>query len=62
MENKQVLKYLQPFYWYYMYGLGVKVMVFNATFNNFSLISWRLVLLLEEAGVLRGYQRPAASH
>ena len=28
----------------------VRVMVFNATFNNISVISWRLVLLLEEAG------------
>ena len=27
-------------------------MVFNATFNNISVISWRLVLLLEETGVL----------
>ena len=26
-------------------------MVFNATFNNISVISWRSVLLLEETGV-----------
>ena len=26
-------------------------MVFNATFNNISVISWRLVLLVEETGV-----------
>jgi len=26
-------------------------MVFNATFNNFSIISWRSVLLVEETGV-----------
>jgi len=26
-------------------------MVFNATFNNFSVISWRSVLLVEETGV-----------
>jgi hypothetical protein len=26
-------------------------MVFNATFNNISLISWRSVLLVEETGV-----------
>ena len=25
-------------------------MVFNATFNNISVISWRLVLLVEESG------------
>ena len=27
---------------------GVRVMVFNATFSNISIISWRSVLLLEE--------------
>jgi hypothetical protein len=27
-------------------------MVFNATFNNISVISWQLVLLVEETGVL----------
>ena len=26
-------------------------MVFNATFNNFSVISWRSVLFVEETGV-----------
>ena len=26
----------------------VRVMVFNATYNNISVISWRLVLLVEE--------------
>jgi hypothetical protein len=26
-------------------------MVFNATFNNISVISWRLVLMVEEIGV-----------
>jgi hypothetical protein len=34
-------------------------MVFNATFNNISVISWRSVLLVEEAGE---NQRLAASH
>jgi hypothetical protein len=29
----------------------VRVMVFNATFNNISAISWRPVLVVEEAGV-----------
>ena len=28
-------------------GNGVSVMVFNATFNNISVISWRSVLLVE---------------
>jgi len=31
----------------YIYG----VMVFNATFSNISVISWRSVLLVEETGV-----------
>jgi hypothetical protein len=39
--------------------IGVRVMVFNATFNNISVISWRSVLLVEEAGE---NQRLAASH
>ena len=36
--------------------------VFNATFNNISVISWQSVLLVEETGVARGNYRPAASH
>jgi hypothetical protein len=31
--------------------LMVRVMVFNATFNNISVISWWSVLLVEETGV-----------
>jgi hypothetical protein len=31
----------------------VKFMVFNATFNNISAISWQSVLLVEETGVCR---------
>ena len=31
----------------------VYFMVFNATFNNISLISWRSVLLVEETGIHR---------
>jgi len=30
---------------------GIGFMVFNATFNNISLISWRSVLLVEETEV-----------
>ena len=36
--------------------------VFNATFNNISVISWRSVLLVEETRVPRENHRPAASH
>ena len=37
-------------------------MVLNATFNNISAISWRLVLLVEETGVPGETHRPVASH
>ena len=36
-------------------------MVFNATFNNISVILWRLVLLVEETGVPRENHWPTAS-
>ena len=37
-------------------------MVFNATFNNISVISWRSVLLVEGTGVPGGNYRPVARH
>jgi hypothetical protein len=37
-------------------------MVFNTTFNNISVISWRSVLLVEETGVPGENHRPVASH
>ena len=37
-------------------------MVFNATFNNISVISLRSVLLVEESGVLGENHRPVGSH
>jgi len=40
---------------------GVRVMVFNATFNHISVIWWRQVLLVDETGV-PGENRPAGSH
>ena len=36
-------------------------MVFNATFNNITVISWQSVLLVEETGVFGENHRPAAS-
>ena len=33
------------------FSISVCLMVFNATFNNISVISWRSVLLVEETGV-----------
>jgi len=37
-------------------------MVFNATFNNISVMQWRSVLLVEETGVTGENHRPATSH
>jgi hypothetical protein len=37
-------------------------MVFNATFNNISVISWWVVLLVEETGASGENHRPVASH
>ena len=36
--------------------------VFNATFNNISVILWQSVLLVEETGVHRENHQPVASH
>jgi hypothetical protein len=41
-------------------GLFVCLMVFNATFNNFSVISWRSVLLVKETGRPGENHRPVA--
>jgi hypothetical protein len=38
------------------------LMVFNATFNNISVISWQSVLLVEETGVPGQNHRPVTSH
>jgi hypothetical protein len=40
----------------------VRVMLFNATFNNISVISWRSLLLVEKTRVPRETHRPVASH
>ena len=37
-------------------------MVFNATFNNISVISWQSALLMEETGVPGENHRPDANH
>jgi hypothetical protein len=39
----------------------IRFIVFNVTFNNISVISWRSVLLVEETGVPRENQLPVAS-
>jgi hypothetical protein len=40
----------------------VSVIVFNDTFNNISVVSWRSALLVEETRVPGENHRPAASH
>ena len=40
----------------------VCLMMFNVTFNNISIISWRSVLLVEETGVPGENHRPVASN
>jgi hypothetical protein len=42
--------------------VGVRVMVFNTTFNNILFISWRSVWLVEETGGPWENHRPAACH
>jgi hypothetical protein len=42
--------------------IKVRSMVFNATFNNTSVIWWQSVLLVEETGVPVENHRPVASH
>jgi hypothetical protein len=39
-----------------------RAMVFNGTFNNISVISWRLILLVEDTGIPRENRRPVASY
>ena len=41
---------------------GLWFMVFNSTFNNILVISWRSVLLVKETGVPEINHRPVASH
>ena len=45
--NKEVNNKVQ----YKNYRIRVRVVVFNATFNNISVISWQSVLLVEETRV-----------
>jgi hypothetical protein len=42
--------YWQTFCCHDLYIYWVKIMVFNVTFNNISVISWRSILLVEETG------------
>jgi hypothetical protein len=42
-------------------GVRVKVTIFNATFSNISVMSWQLVVLVEETGVPGENHRSVAS-
>ena len=46
---------------YFLFCLFVSLMVFNATFNNISVISWRSVLLVEETEGPGENHRPVSS-
>ena len=43
-------------------GVSVRVVVLQADFNNSSVTSWWLFLLVEETGVTGENHRPAASY
>jgi hypothetical protein len=45
-----------------IYDLILDFIVFNATFNNISAISWRPVLVVEETGLPEENYRPWASN
>ena len=49
-------------YWENITDRWFSFMVFNATFNNISVISWQSVLLEEETGVPWENHQPATSH
>ena len=51
---------VNPLLW--EYWVRVRVMVFNTTFNNISVISWQSVLLVEETGISGENHQPVASH
>jgi hypothetical protein len=52
---------ISSFEWYCILS-GVRVMVFNATFNNISVISWRSISLVEETGLPWEKHRAVTSH
>ena len=42
--------------------LCVGVMVFNTTFNNISVISWRSILMVEDTGIPLENHQTATNH
>ena len=62
MWNQKIILYYSTLLILLKYNLGLGFMVFNTTFNNISVISWRSVLLVEETEVPGENHRPATSH
>jgi len=60
----KVKNFINTMYIYLLhkFRVSIRVMVFNATFNNISVILWQSVLLVEEAEELRENHQPASSH
>jgi hypothetical protein len=52
----------QPIRFEFEFEFEFEFLVFNATFSNISAISWRPVLVVEEAGVPGENHRPWASN
>ena len=52
---------ITPWLQFYCFS-RVRIMVFNATSNNISVIPWQSILLLEETGISRENHWPVASH
>jgi hypothetical protein len=55
-----ILRYLKNFF--QIFNDLIWLIVFNAIFNSISAISWRPVLMVEEAEVLEENHRPKASN
>ena len=59
---KYMYTYIMIIFFSFINDTRVRVVAFNATFNNMSAISWRSLLLMEENWVHEENHRPAASH
>ena len=62
MEKTIVLSPVTDKFYHIRLFLFVCLMVFNATFNNISVISWRSILLVEETRGPREKHRSVPSH
>jgi len=62
IHKSVVLTKIDNYVLFLIYGVRVMVLVFNAIFNNISVISWRSVLLAEETRVPGENHPPVASH